>query len=155
MILLDAKRFALFLALWLILTAGDLSALAPGLLAAGGAAFLARRLARDGDQPLRLLPLARLFPGFLWRSLLGGVDVAWRAFQPAMPLAPGWIRFRTALPEGTARVALGSQLSLMPGTLAAGSDGDELLVHCLDTRDDVAAAIAREEARLRAAGGHG
>lgn len=156
MTLLDVKRFALFAGVWLILTAGDLSALVPGLVVATGATSIARRLARDGEQPLRLLPIVRLFPGFLWRSLLGGIDVARRAFQPRMPLAPGWIRHRTALPEGAARVALGSQLSLMPGTLAAGSEGDEMLIHCLDTREDARAAIAAEERRLRsAAGGHG
>ncbi len=155
MTLLDAKRFALFTAVWLILTAGDLSALAPGLVAAAGATWLAHHLARVGERPLRLLPLARLFPGFLWRSLLGGFDVARRVFLPRMPLSPGWFLHRTALPEGVARVALGSQISLMPGTLAAGCDGDDLLIHCLDTRDDVAAMIAGEERRLSAASDHG
>lgn len=155
MAVLDAKRFALFVLGWLILTAGDPSALLPGLLAAAGATWLAHRLARVGDRPLRLRLLVRQFPGFLWRSLLGGLDVASRALRPSMPLAPGWIRYRTRLPEGAARVALGSQLSLMPGTLAAGSDGDELLIHCLDTRADVQRAIAQEERRLAALGGHG
>ncbi len=155
MTLIDLKRFALFWGLWTLLTAGDASAILPGVLVAAAAAWLAHRLARTGERPLRLLPLALMFPGFVWRSLLGGLDVARRALLPDMGLRPGWVRFRTRLPQGSARVALGSQLSLMPGTLAAGSDGDDLLVHCLDSRGDVAAMIEAEERRLAGAGGHG
>lgn len=155
MTLIDVKRFALFLGVWLVLTTADPGALVPGLLAAGGATWLAHRLARRGDTPLRLLPLVLLLPGFLWRSLLGGIDVARRAFDPRLPLAPGWIRYRTSLPEGAPRVALGSGLSLMPGTLAAGSDGEELLVHCLDSGAEVDRMIAEEERRLAAAAGLG
>jgi multicomponent Na+:H+ antiporter subunit E len=151
MTLLDLKRFALFLAAWSVLTAGDLGALVPGVLAAAGATWLAHRLARHGDTQLRVLPLVMLLPGFLWRSLLGGIDVARRAFDPRMPLKPGWVRYPTQLPPGAARVALGSELSLMPGTLAAGSDGDALLVHCLDVDEDIGRMIGKEERRLAAA----
>ncbi|MFN7177310.1 MAG: Na+/H+ antiporter subunit E [Thermaurantiacus sp.] len=151
MTLIDLKRFLLFLGVWLILTSGDLEALAPGTMTAAGATFLAHRLVRRGDMQLRVLPLFALLPGFLWRSFLGGIDVARRAFDPRMPLNPGWVRYQTRLPPGASRVALGSELSLMPGTLAAGSDGDELLVHCLDTTADVDRMIAEEERRLTAA----
>ena len=45
-------------------------------------------------------------------------------------------------------MTLGSELSLLPGTLVAGSRGDVLYVHCLDTTKDVAGEIAAEEARI-------
>jgi multicomponent Na+:H+ antiporter subunit E len=146
--MLHAKRFALFLGLWLLLTAADKAALAPGLAAAAAAALLSHRLAPSGEHRIGLVALLLLFPGFLWRSLVGGLDVARRAFSPTIPLRPGWVRYQTSLADGLPRVALGSQLSLMPGTLAAGSEGNAVLVHCLDVEDDVILAIAAEEQRL-------
>ena len=86
-----------------------------------------------------------MLPGFLWRSLMGGVDVARRVFDPRMPLMPGWKIVRTRLPDG-GKVALGGEFSLMPGTLVAGAKGDRLLIHMLDTRQDIAGQIAHEEA---------
>ncbi len=148
MIALHLKRFGIFSLIWLVLTSGDTAAVFPGALAALGATWLAHRLARVGNRPLRLLPLLGLFPSFLWRSLDGGIDVALRALDPRLPLQPGWIRYRTVLPQGLARVALGSELSLMPGTLSAGCDGDDMLIHCLDVRDDVMTAIIAGEKRL-------
>ena len=43
---------------------------------------------------------ARFAPIFLVRSLLGGVDVAWRAFHPGMPIAPDLIEQPLRLPPG-------------------------------------------------------
>lgn len=146
------KRFALLYALWLVLTAAEAAALLPGLVAAAAAALLARGLTRESDSALPLAPLVRLFPGFLWRGILAGIDVALRALRPEVPVAPGWIRHPTRLPDGMARVVFGSTLSLTPGSLAAGSEGGMLLVHCLDTRGDPAALIAAEEDRLARAG---
>jgi multicomponent Na+:H+ antiporter subunit E len=80
--------------------------------------------------------------------------VARRAFDPHLPLRPGWLIRDVALSAG-GRVALGAELSLMPGTLVAGSDGRALLVHVLDTGDDHEQALATEEARLVAVMGRG
>lgn len=146
---IDLKRFGLFLGIWLVLTRGEPVALAAGIPVALAAAALAHRVARQGERPLRLSPLVALFPGFVWRSFLGGLDVAWRAALPSLPLKPGWLRHESHLPEGTARVALASTISLMPGTLAAGEEKGVLLVHCLDTDADMAAAVSAEEQRLR------
>jgi multicomponent Na+:H+ antiporter subunit E len=100
--------------------------------------------------PVRIGSILRQMPHFIYQSLVGGIDVAWRAFAPSMPIKPGWIAIRINLPEG-GRVALGGELSLMPGTLAAGTNGDILLVHVLDRDQDVEAAIREEERRLRLA----
>jgi multicomponent Na+:H+ antiporter subunit E len=97
---------------------------------------------------VRLLRAASLTPGFLWASFLGGIDVIGRAFHPRMPLNPGWIVHRSRLRSSGARVALGSDLSLMPGTLAAGGHGDALYIHCLDVDQAVDSQIAREETRI-------
>ena len=147
------ERFVLFAVLWIVLTGlypGGLYFALPAVAAATWASLLTLP---PRDRRGSVLAALRLAIGFLWQSVLGGIDVARRAFDPRMPLAPGWRLVRTRLPEGGARVALASEISLLPGTLAAGSRGDDLLVHCLDTRQDVAAATAREEARIAQAVG--
>ncbi|KPP88191.1 MAG: multicomponent Na+:H+ antiporter subunit MnhE [Erythrobacteraceae bacterium HL-111] len=113
------------------------------------ALVLSLRLLPPGT-PLRIVRVLRQLPHFVHQSLVGGIDVAWRALAPAMPIDPGWIAIRVDLPDG-GRVALGGELSLMPGTLAAGTSGDMLLVHVLDRNSDAEAAIREEERRLRLA----
>ena len=82
-----------------------------------------------------LRPSWRALPGFLlWfldRSLRGGVDVAWRALQRDMPLAPRLVERPMHLPPGGPRSLLVAVISLMPGTLCAEQVGERLVVHVL------------------------
>ncbi|HSG57839.1 MAG TPA: Na+/H+ antiporter subunit E, partial [Paracoccaceae bacterium] len=107
---------------------------------------LSLRLLPPGP-PLRLWALARFLPGFILRSVVGGVDVAWRAFHPRLPIDPGWIELPVTLTAG-GRVALGAELSLMPGTLVAGSDGERMLIHVLNRQQDAIGLVRAEEARM-------
>ncbi len=136
---------------WLVVTGADPDGLAVGVVAVAGAAALGLGLAAPATRIVRPLALAALVPRFLWRSLLGGVDVARRAFHPAMPLDPGWHVLPTRVPAGAPRVAIAGEFSLMPGTLVAGTRGDTLLVHCLDATAPVAEEVAAEERRLLSA----
>lgn len=147
------ERFVLFAVLWIVLTGAYPGGLYFALPATLAATWASLKTLPPRDRSGSALAALRLAIGFLWQSVFGGIDVARRAFDPRMPLAPGWRLVRTRLPEGGARVALASEISLLPGTLAAGSRGDDLLVHCLDTRQDVAAATLREEARIAQAVG--
>jgi multicomponent Na+:H+ antiporter subunit E len=140
------RRFAIFFALWLVIAWQE--ALVVGAIAAGVATIVSLRLLPAQHGVVRLVWLVRGLPGFFWASFLGGVDVIWRAFHPRLPLNPGWIVYRSRLPTSAARVALGSDLSLMPGTLAAGTRGQALYVHCLDVDRAVDRQIAREERRI-------
>ena len=144
------KRFMLLSLLWVVLTTAASEGFWFGLLVAVGATWVSLVLLPP-DKPVKLLALMRMLPGFVWRSLLGGVDVAWRALHPRMPLRPGWLLLPTALPEGGARVALGSEFSLLPGTLVAGTRDGMLLVHCLDLNQPVEGAVRREEGMIGAA----
>ena len=143
-----AKRGLLFAALWLVLTGAERDGLVLGLAVVPAAAWLSLHLLPYGGA-LRLWRLAALLPGFLAQSLIGGVDVARRAFDPRLPLAPGWVERDSRLGDG-GRVALGGELSLMPGTLAAGSRGRRIILHVLDTAQDIDEMLTREEARLEA-----
>lgn len=117
-----------------------------GVLVVPAACCLSLRLLPAID-PLRLFALLAMAPGFVWRSLLGALDVARRALDPRLPLDPGWVEMTVELPDG-GRVALGGELSLMPGTLAAGIDGDRLLVHVLDRKQDLENVVRIEALRL-------
>jgi len=142
------RRMMLPLIFWLVPTEADVSALAFGIPAIVGTAWASMRLAPPRGRVARPFPLVSGVPRFLGESLLGGIDVARRALQPSMPLKPGWLAIPTSLPAGAPRVAIGSEFSLMPGTLVAGSTERELLVHCLDVDAPVLGKIAKEEARL-------
>lgn len=148
------KRFLLLLVLWLVLSGGHPGAWVPGLIAAAGAAALSLRLLPPSGVSLRLLPLPGLVKQFLRDSLAGGVDVARRAFDPRLPVRPGWIRCRVQLAGGR-RMLLGDIVSLMPGTMCAGAHEGALLVHCLDTGQPVQAQITGFERRLMTVLGEG
>jgi multicomponent Na+:H+ antiporter subunit E len=142
------KRFVVLFGLWLVVTEGDPSAWLVGVAAAGAAVGLSIRLLPPTGRPVRLVTVLGLAPGFVAASISGGVDVAWRALHPRLPLRPAWLMHGVRLPPGPPRVSLGGVLSLMPGTLAAGSHDGTLLIHCLDDERPVAAAVAREERRI-------
>lgn len=144
------KRFIAFALLWLILTAADPGGLATGLLAVAAATAASLVLLPPAGAAVRLLPLIAMVPGFLARSVAGGIDVAWRALHPRLPLDTGWVVYRMRLPPGAARASLGSEFSLLPGTLVAGSAADRLYVHCLDRGQDPRPQLGREEARIAA-----
>jgi multicomponent Na+:H+ antiporter subunit E len=146
--LIALKRFAFLFGVWLIITGADAGALAVGLLTVVAAVIISQRLLPPGPNPVRAVIVLQLIPVFLLDSLRGGVDVAWRAFHPRVPVRPGWIEYRLRLPAGAARVSLGNFLSLMPGTLAAGQHRDGMYVHALDTTIALEPRIAKEEARI-------
>lgn len=141
-------RLALFGALWVVLAGTEAKALAVGAVAVPVATWLSLRFL-PGPRHLKPWRLLGHMPAFAGGSLIGGLDVARRALMPAMPLAPGWVEVPVRLPDG-GRVALGAELSLMPGTLAAGVRGDRLLIHLLDTEAGFETAIPREEAAIAA-----
>jgi multicomponent Na+:H+ antiporter subunit E len=145
------KRLVLLGLVWLAVTGAEAEALVLGLAVVPAATALSLRLMPPGARRVSLVVLARLAPGFLARSVQGGVDVARRALDPRLPLSPGWVTVPSRLPPGAARVVVGGEFSLLPGTLVAGSRGGALLVHALDTGQDVAGDVARAEAGLLAA----
>ncbi|WP_041717896.1 Na+/H+ antiporter subunit E [Alkalilimnicola ehrlichii MLHE-1] len=116
--------------LWTLFTAGQ------GWDPLGLLVVTAATLAGAWWTPLWLRPVRwHALPGFglyfVDRSVRGGVDVAWRALQPTMPLQPQWRVRPLRLPAGGPRSLLVSVISLMPGTLCAELVDDELVVHAL------------------------
>jgi multicomponent Na+:H+ antiporter subunit E len=147
-------RFLGYLAIWLVMVGTGLGDVLVGLAAAGLATWCSLVLLppRRGPGGVRPLLLARLFLWFVWGSVLAGLDIARRAFSPALPLAPGWLVYSSRLPRDVPRNLFTSIASLMPGSLCTGTDDSgALIVHCLDVEQPVASQLADQEARLAAA----
>ena len=150
-------RGAGFFGAWLLLarlTDFAWADLAVGLLAAALATWASLRLLPPGPARLRYRALPRLVARFLWQSLVAGLDVARRVFDPRLPIKPGYLAYPVRIPDGPRRAAFGAFTSLMPGTLPVGTDRDGSLVyHCLDLEQPIAASLARDEALVADAQG--
>ena len=137
------SRGSLFSLVWWILADGAASSWWIGvpavLLAVAASAALLP------PAPLLWYGLLRFAPFFLLRSLLGGVDVAWRAFHPRMPIAPELIEYPLRLPPGLPRVFMANTVSLLPGTLSVDLGLECLTVHVLDGRKGLSSEIGAVE----------
>lgn len=122
-----------------------------GLVAAAAATWASLHLLPPSPGRIRLGALGRLVLRFLWQSIVGGIDVARRAFAPRLSLQPGYLVYPVRTQSGPRRALFGALTSLVPGTLPVGSDpraGGALVYHCLDLRQPVAAGLARDEALM-------
>jgi multicomponent Na+:H+ antiporter subunit E len=144
-------RFIGFAALWCVLIGstkgGDLIF---GACVAAAATWTSLRLLPRSAGRVRIAALAARLPRFAWQSVVAGVDVARRVFDPRLPLATGFVRFRTGFPRGPARSAFATITSLLPGTVPACDDAEGIEYHCLDTSQPVADQLEAEERRYAA-----
>lgn len=126
-------RFAVLGACWGVLTWSDgWASLVVGIPAILAGGLVSRRLGSFPRCRVDIGQLLRFLALFVGRSLAGGWDVARRALSPRMSVAPRMIAFRTRLPAGLPRLVFAHSISLIPGSLLAGLDGDLLSVHLLD-----------------------
>lgn len=144
-----------FLGVWLILSGFKAGDLVVGMVAAGLATWASLRLLPSGQWGFHPVALAGFIIRFLRQSIVAGVDVALRAFDPRLPLQTGFVVYQSRLPPGSTRNAFCTEASLLPGTLPAGLDENGGLVfHCLDVGQPVVEQLAAEEASfMRALGG--
>lgn len=145
---LAAVRALLLLLLWLLLTQARRADLPAGLLLAPALAAASLWLS---PQPLlrfrmRHLPVSVL--AFFWFSIKAGVDAAWRALHPRLPIRPRLLAIDLRLRQEAACIACADVISLMPGSLGAGLEGRRLHVHLLDDSPPVRRALALEEAAV-------
>ncbi|MGD9583142.1 MAG: Na+/H+ antiporter subunit E [Lysobacterales bacterium] len=132
-------------ALWWILSGhGEPLLLALGALSVGLCLWLALRMRAIDDDGHPLHPSWRLlvFWGFLCREiLLSNLQVLRVILSPSMPLAPRLLRVRARQTSTLGRVTLANAITLTPGTVTLGIEGDELIVHAL-TAASAAGVIA-------------
>ncbi len=138
-------RTAILALLWWIIAQGQVGSWLIGLPAVVLAAVASVYL---GGTDLPRVSLAGL-PGFvalfLRESVRGGFDVARRTLAPRLRIRPGFKNYRVRLNEPLARVLLINCISLLPGTLAARLDGDQVELHLLDAGEDPKPDLIRLE----------
>ena len=148
-------RTAGFFGFWLILFGLGPVDFVMAALAAVGATWVSLRLVPPGQFKVRPVALTEFVLRFLYKSTAAGIDVAWRALDPRLPLRPGFVVYPTHLPPGLTRSAFCTETSLLPGTLPCGTDEKGgVAIHCLDVTQPVVKQLAAEEALFtRALGG--
>jgi multicomponent Na+:H+ antiporter subunit E len=128
------KRFLLFALLSTVIFEARGATVVYAVVAAAVAALVALRLPRLPTTPIRVDRALRFVPWFFRESLMGGLDVAVRAFRGRAALQPGFIDYPLRLRQDSARVVFANAVSLMPGTFTAQLHDDAVRVHALDTR---------------------
>jgi len=125
-------RTSVLVLFWWVLNRDDLASWIIGVPFIAAAVALSMVLAPPRTLRWRPLQLIRFMPVFIWESLKGGVDVTRRVFQPTMPLNPIIFNYKVNLPGGLPRLLMLNVVSLLPGTLSADMQGDQLILHILD-----------------------
>jgi multicomponent Na+:H+ antiporter subunit E len=140
-------RFAGLSLLWLALAPWTPADAALGLAAVSVGCVASLRLLPPRRHGVRLLALPGFALRFIAQSCVAGFDVARRALSPALPIRPGLITVPSRFADPAAAESFAVFSCLLPGTLPAGATRDGLIpVHCLDTGQDVAAQVARDQA---------
>ncbi len=151
-------RWVSLMLLWVALIGTHSAALLVGAIAAALATWVSLKLLPPDRSGLRLLALMGLLPRFLWQSLKAGWDVARRALDPRLPIAPGFVTFTCPYRGVHARDTFAAISSLLPGTVPCGESEDGLEIHCLDVGQPVVAQLTDEAQRMAHAlgeDGHG
>lgn len=145
-----AIRAGLFAALWWALNEGDNAAWMLGVPVVLLATLLSVAILPRLGWRFNFFALLRFTFYFLRESLLSSVDVASRVFRLQMPLQPGLLRYSLRLPADSSRVLLANVTSLLPGTFCTDLDGDDLVIHALDTALPVHDSLRRIEVLIAA-----
>lgn len=145
------ERLAVFIVLWWVLSEGDSSSWLFGVPFALLASWASLRLTPERGWRIRPLGALRFAVFFAYHSVAGGIDVALRALRPSMPITPGFVTCPVRLGTDSARVLLADTVSLLPGTLSSGFEGDTLVLHVLDCGLPVLEDVRRVEERIASA----
>jgi multicomponent Na+:H+ antiporter subunit E len=143
-------RRGVFLALlWWVFSGGEPHSWVIGAPAVVVGVVLGWSLTGASTWELSVGGLLRFAGFFVRQSFLGGLDVAFRALHPKLPLKPELVQYRLSLPEEAHRVLLANTASLLPGSLSAQLEDSTLTLHVLDASvlDDLP-ALERRVAQL-------
>ncbi len=99
----------------------------------------------------RIYRLVVFVPFFLWDIAISTFRVAYLIIHPKLPIQTVLIKFKSNLPDITAKVLLGNCITLTPGTLTLQIKGNEFLIHSLTKNTDevqIDRALASEIGKL-------
>lgn len=141
-------RTVLLLTLWWGLTGGAPGAWLLGSITVAVAVSASLRLQAPSGRRFPIAGLAACLIFFLAQSVRGGTQVALMALRPRLDLQPAMLEIRLRLSHETEQAFLAGILSLFPGTLSAGLDGNRLKLHVLDARKPVEQEVRAAEERV-------
>jgi multicomponent Na+:H+ antiporter subunit E len=133
---------------WWALSGGDLKSWWLSVLLIAAAIASSYVVVGPGYRRWHPLAMARFGGFFAVQSLLGGVDVARRAFDPRMPIKPGFVHHELHVPSELSEVLIADTASLLPGTVGVELEDGGLTLHVLDTDLPVHRTIDRLERRI-------
>lgn len=136
--------------LWWIISGGATDSWLIGVPMVLIAAYVSVALKAKQALHIHILSLIKFIPFFLRESVLGGIDVARRAYSPRLPLKPACITYPIRLPEGAAQTFFANIISLLPGTLCAGIKDRTMHIHVLDETAHVIRELETLESRIAA-----
>lgn len=86
-----------------------------------------------GKSPVQIRFIRLLFyiPWLVLQIIVASLQVAAVVLRPKMPIDPSILKFKTNLPNASAKVILGNSITLTPGTITVGLDDDEFVVHAI------------------------
>ena len=134
-------QFLVLLALWLLLT----WSLQPADVIAGAVvsilvvALMGNLFIQKAGRilnPVRLFWMIVYVPYLLWYIFWANIDVAYRVINPAMPIRPGIVKFKTKLKTEMGKTFLANSITLTPGTLTVDIIDDTFFVHWIDVHFD-------------------
>ena len=127
-----AIRLTIITLLWFVLAEGELHYWGLVLIAIFGGAFASLIMIPDSGLSASISGWARFIPYFLMQSVIGGIDVAYRALAPGQRIDPAYVEFHFQIAEEPARVFVANAMTLMPGSLSVDLKEDRLILHVLD-----------------------
>ncbi|MDZ4166798.1 MAG: Na+/H+ antiporter subunit E [Coriobacteriia bacterium] len=136
------------LLVWFVVTEADIPSLVIGVPIALAAAVLSVALQPRSLSGVYLPGAIRFARFFAVNSVLGGIDVAFRALGPRMRLEPAIVHYPLRISGAFPRVFFANTISMLPGTLSSRLTSDTVEVHVLDCTRPVIEDLAQVEERV-------
>lgn len=145
-----ANTIALF-SVWLVLSGRyDLPHVALGFILSCGVAWLNTGYPHS---PFHHFPWGRMVLYSPW-LLLRIVESSWHLtkliLNPALPIEPKLFTYRSHLKEQAAVVMLGNTITLTPGTITVEINGNQLMIHAIDSTSGEELTSGRMERKIAA-----
>lgn len=134
-VLLSLSMFGL----WLLLSGHyEPLTLAFGALSSLLVTYLAWRMDREDQYAFPLIMNWRLVGYWVWlikEILRANLNVSRIILNPSLPISPIMVPFRACMKCDLARMIYANSITLTPGTITTGTEGDILRIHALTWHD--------------------